>query len=285
MKKLRNIKHSNEAVAGVVVAMLLLGLIFSMIGLIQGVYVPQWSEKKEAEHMGEVANQFTQLKFAIDTLSVQGQPYISISSPITLGSKEMPFLISSRAYGDINILPEAFKLTLNNSDDEEEIHLGAIKYSSSNAYYIDKSYIYENGALILSQTKGNIMIVNPQFIVVNDNELVFNLVKIKAIGEKTSVSGYGTCPIQTEFSKSYRVPIDYVEKITIITESKEAWKKFIQDTLPDNDNDQLNYTITETTNGTGIEITFIEDSTAGTLYPRIYSNIVEIDVKFSQAWS
>ena len=285
MKKLRNIKHSNEAVAGVVVAILLLGLLFSMIALIQGVYVPQWTEKKEAEHMGEVAKQFTQLKFSIDTLSAQSQLYISISNPITLGSKEMPFLASSRAYGNINILPEAFKLKLNNSDNEEEIHLGAIKYSSSNAYYIDKSYIYENGALILSQTKGNIMIVNPQFIVVDDNELVFNLVKIKAIGEKTSVSGYGTCPIQTEFSKSYRVSIDYVEKITIITEYKEAWKKFIQDTLPDTDDDQLNYIITETTNGAGIEITFIEDSTAGTLYPRIYSNIVEIDVKISQTWS
>jgi len=238
--------------------------------------------------MGEVAKQFTQLKFSIDTLSAQGQPYISISNPITLGSEEMPFLASSRAYGNINIKSDSFKVTFNNSNCEEEIHLGSIEYSSSNSYYLDKSYIFESGALILSQARGNIMIINPQFIVVNDNEIIFNLVKIIESGE-TSVSGYGTCPIQTEFVQSTPLllnddvnQLNYVEKINITTEHKKAWKKMLEDTLPDDSEDLLNYTITEYDDG--VELKFIQDTSpeVADIYPRISSNIVEIKVKISQ---
>jgi len=62
MKKLKSIKYSNEGAAGMVAAVLLIGLLFSFIAFIQAVYVPQWMEQKEAEHMEQVAIQFTQFK-------------------------------------------------------------------------------------------------------------------------------------------------------------------------------------------------------------------------------
>jgi hypothetical protein len=161
-KKMTGFICSDEGVAGVVVAVLLLGLIVSAVGMVQGIFVPQWMEEKEAEHMEQVSNQFSQLKFAIDTQSALEEPNCPITTSITLGSKELPFLVSSRSYGSLKILPEDFRIIINILE-VQDAHsyvkpyidtLGAIEYSSSNAYYIDQSYVLENGALILSPNLG-----------------------------------------------------------------------------------------------------------------------------------
>ena len=68
-KKLgKNFKDSQYGAAGIIVAILLIGLFFCVLAFVQSTYVPQWMEQKEAENMEEGANKFSQLKFAIDTL-------------------------------------------------------------------------------------------------------------------------------------------------------------------------------------------------------------------------
>ena len=78
---LRRLKCSNEGVVGIVVAVLLIGLLVSVVSLIQYQYVPKWMEEKEAEHMNDVLNQFSQLKFAIDSQSASGQTNTPIATP------------------------------------------------------------------------------------------------------------------------------------------------------------------------------------------------------------
>jgi len=285
MIKYRKIKDSDNAVAGVVVAVLLIGLFVSALAVVQSSFVPNWMEQKEAEHMDTVENQFTQLKYAIDTLTVSENKYGLISSPITLGSKEMPYFSSARSYGNLNILPDACNITFENDETEENISLGSIRYESTNQYFLDQTYIYENGALILSQDKGSSLKVEPSFIVVSENELVFNLVKIKVIVDKVSISGYGTCPIQTKFINKEQVEIDTIQNMTIFTDYIKPWKTFFNDTLPHSDSDKLDYTITETPDGKGVNISFIEDSADGTLYPRITVNINEIEIYISKGLS
>ena len=104
MKKFRSIIKSDNGVAGVITAVLLVGLFISIIAFIQYSYVPMWMEQKESEHMGDLANQFIQLKYSIDTLSVNSRPNSRISVPIKLGSEEMPFFDSIRSYGSSPVL-------------------------------------------------------------------------------------------------------------------------------------------------------------------------------------
>ena len=61
--------NNNEGAAGIIVAVMLIGLLFTFLSVIQLSYIPNWSEEREAEHMEKVADQFTQLKFAVDVLS------------------------------------------------------------------------------------------------------------------------------------------------------------------------------------------------------------------------
>ena len=102
----RKFIKSNSGVVGIVVAVLLIGLLVSVVSLVQLVYVPKWMKQKEAEHMQEVAAQFSHLKFAIDTQSYGEQSDTPIGTSITLGSPEMQFLLSAKSYGNLEILSD-----------------------------------------------------------------------------------------------------------------------------------------------------------------------------------
>ena len=203
MKKKRNRKNltnSNDAVAGIVVAILLVGLFVTIFSIIQTVYVPQWMEEIESEHMDEVASQFAYLKFATDVQLQSSNSNLSISVPITLGSDKIPYLLSERSYGDLDILSDSSVVTIQNGT-TYTYHLGTIKYSSRNSYFVDQTFSYEAGAVIVSQYQGDFLSLSP-FFSVNNSEMInisFTLVNISSVGGKTSANGYSTTSILTKY--------------------------------------------------------------------------------------
>ena len=237
MRVLRKIKNNNNAVAGIVVAIMIVGLVIAIISILQTVYVPKWMEERESEHMEKVAEQFSQLKFALDSISVTEQS-IPITTPITLGSKELGFLMSTRAFGALSIQPEKLViLTEDGTGNEEEIWLDTIKYSSENAYYLDQTFVYEGGATILSQNQGNVMIAEPSFTVTGSTYLNISMhvVNIVTVGGKTSIGGYGTYSIKTEYLNTSASTINgsdnYLKNLTIETGYPLLWYKFINSTF------------------------------------------------------
>lgn len=277
--KIRNLKDSTNAVAGVVVAMMLVGLIFSAIAIVQGVYVPNWMEQKEADHMEQVANQFSQLKFAIDTLAVSEQSYSPISSPITLGNREIPYLSSTRAYGSLKIEPNEAKITLVDViGDTTRYSLGNIVYSSVNAYYINQDYIYENGAVLLSQERGDVIKIQPAFSVDSSGDLIFNIIRLIPVAEKTTAGGYGTYPIQTKFLNSDETNIYNLKTMTIETYYPNAWENYFDNILSDYN---VVFTIYDETdvdgNIIGINIDFSDS-------PDLSLRVTEMSVQISPGW-
>ncbi len=94
---------NNKGQVGVVVAILVVSLLVAVLVIIQTYYVPQWMKEREAEHMDVVANQFASLKYSIDLQAMEKSSSPLINS-ITLGSKELPYFVSSRAFGSLEIL-------------------------------------------------------------------------------------------------------------------------------------------------------------------------------------
>jgi hypothetical protein len=143
--------------------------------------------------------------------------------------------MSTRAYGSLNILPDtSYRVVINDryggvSDNSSS----TIQYSSSNAYFLDQSYIYEGGAVVLSQSQGDIILTKPTFSVARENivNISFTIIKISKVGGKGSISGYGTYPIQTEYSSNESKIINNVSDITIYTKYPTAWSLFINGTL------------------------------------------------------
>jgi hypothetical protein len=277
---------SDNGVVGIVVAVLLIGLIVAVVSLIQAVYVPKWMEEMEAEHMDLVVTQFTQLKSAIDTHVANEQILTPIASPITLGNKELPYLMSLRAYGSLEILSKKYSITVNNnSDNQLNESFGIIKYSSMNGYFIDQSFIYENGAFITNQREGNMLSMKPSMFINNTNGeviITFNLVNITPVGGKTNGGGYGTTSILTEYNntlpdrKNYS-EIHNVSNIIISTSYPNAWKLFLEWTL-----NEHNVDVNKDDSGIvdkGVKITF--------KYPdkiTLQYKIVEIYAQIGPGW-
>lgn len=288
IKQIKKIKNSDNGVAGIVVTLMIIGLFVSAVAMVQTLFVPNWMEQKESEHMGEVGKQFTQLKFAIDTQALVAEKNIPVSTPITLGSDEMPFLTTMRSYGDINIMPNDCKITITykssqdpTSDESVTFKAGSIKYSSRNAYYMNQNYIYENGALILSQGSQSVMSVQPSLSVILNKDLSFTIFSISELGDKTSAAGYGTYPIQTKFLDSKEYIYSDITSITIETSHQNAWRFFFEDVLKIN-TDENNYdfdaAMEPLTDQDEVVITFSED------LPDLNIKQVKIGAQISPGW-
>ena len=207
---------------------------------------------------------------------------VPISTSITLVSKELPFLMSSRAFGSLTILQDQCKIIIDN-DKDYSFTLGIIKYSSANAYYINQEYIYEAGAVILNQNQGNTMVVKPNFLVSNEEEvnINFTLTNISTVARKNSISGYGTYPIQTEFSSNDNKLKYNISNIIIETHFPNAWHRFINGTLQ---NQGLNYkgygsNYTITIKESAITVDFTENTTVN-----IDIKLIKIDAQVAPGW-
>jgi hypothetical protein len=237
--KIKKFKNSDNAVVGIVAAFLIVGLIVAVLSVIQTQYVPKWMREKEADHMNELADQFAQLNYAINTHVVNQRSNVPISTTITLGSKEMPYLMSTRAYGELQILTDQFKFNAVNNTISYTKNSSIIKYSSYNNYFINQNYIFETGGVILDQDSGNSMYIRPRFDIsynkVWNITIKFNMINIATIGGKDqSVHGYGPAPIQTEYKTGDDDPvvsIDNIKYLNITSNYKNSWHSFINRSL------------------------------------------------------
>jgi hypothetical protein len=216
---------SSSAVAGVIEALLLIGLVAVVISTIQMVYVPEIMEQKESDHMDEVVNQFAQLKSVIEVQSMMGIlgsgeaiTYAPMSSPITLGGKELPYLVSARSFGQITVIDQddagdhEINIQPGPPDFPTGIPLTSIKYEAYNSYFVPQTYILEGGGIILKQITENgwqeVMRVYPGFSV--ENYSVAGFIKINyfipiysGVAGKKITSGYRDGYVHTNYTTDY----------------------------------------------------------------------------------
>ena len=229
---MRRIKNSCDAVVGVIIAVLLIGLALAVTVIIKTVYVPTWIEQREAAHMEEVSNQFTQLKYALDIQSLVEQKS-AVSSPITLGNKEVPIFGLGRTFGSLEIFSNSCNISIRNATGKVfSFSVGKIMYFSQNLYFVNQGYIYEGGTVILSQYPKEMMICRPSFVVTNYTNLSFTIINVSVTNGKTFVSGYGVYPLHSEYisSKDFGV-IENVTSIRVETSYLNSWRLALNSTL------------------------------------------------------
>jgi len=172
--------------------------------------------------------------------------------------------------------------------------IGRISFSSTNAYYLDQSYSYEAGAMIVSQFQGNSMLVRPGFSVdfnetLNNVTITFDVVNISSVGEKNMMSGFGTSPIQTEFvGISKNVTFSNVDSMTISTPFSNAWILFVNHSFIDAGLNKEGYppqsVLTDT--GQAVEVDFLSSESNPEFYPtvNIIVRIIEIQAQIGPGW-
>ena len=232
---------NNRAVAGVVEAVLLIALVAVIISMIQVIYIPQIMEQRESDHMDQVANQFSHLKSVID-LQAMMEVDNPISTTITLGSAEIPYFVTARAFGQVNIFDDNGYIRVDNGSFNQSIcDLTSIKFQSHNSYFLDQSYIIEGGSLIVNQSNGETVLVKPSLSIDNLTDEInirYTIPVIYSMEGKNSTSGYKTCSIRTNYSYSDSdwIGVLNVSRINISTEHSSAWYDIAKNVLENNVN-------------------------------------------------
>ncbi len=259
-KIIKSIRKKNEAVAGIVVAVMIVGLVLAVISIIQTIYIPKWMESREAEHMGVVSDQFSQLKFTVDT-QIALKENIPVSSSITLGSRELGFFMSNKAFGRLALISNGWAHRIvRTAGDTYEDNFGILRYTSENAYFLNQVYNYEVGGVVLNQTEGAVFVIKPEFSArynasTRQANLSLTCIDLVPNDEKTSISGYGTYPVRTQYISATNTTITSIKTLAIITPFSSIWYNFLNSTLSDaNLVKNTDYTMTKTSNQ--VTITF-----------------------------
>jgi hypothetical protein len=255
---------SSDSVVGIITAVLLIGLIIVVFSIIQSVYVPNWMEGIEADHMDDVTEQFHQIKFAIDLQATLNETDLPISAPISLGNRDLPFLKSSKSYGSIQILNNAawMNITFNESSLATSIlAFGDIKYISSNNYFVNQDFIYECGAIIIGQHNGNIMTVKPAVSAEPSGSnltITMRFPDINSVGNKEAAAGFGTYAIRVEFNETFTYEYDNTTQILLHTDYPNAWNLYLTSYLTNNLGliEGIGNDFTTTINGQDLTINF-----------------------------
>lgn len=115
--------------------------------------------------MKRVQTQMLALKQNIDLQILAGKSS-TYSTRLTIGDDGGPVFHLTRAPGSVKLGPDSGLYVVSNSTDPNDaqgIARGMLEYSSQNTHFVDQTYRYENGALLVVQGGRAVMKAGPHF--------------------------------------------------------------------------------------------------------------------------
>lgn len=242
----RTLQDSETAVSTVVSAVLLLGIIVALLTVIHVSYIPEWKTGAEQAHMADVYYDMSVLKSNMDVLSVAAAnnpvSAMSLSTPIRAGGASIPVISPGRSSGMLGFTPgmSGMRITANDtllSYDSEDFldDLGTVYYTSGNSYFVEQTYAYESGALILAQGELSLMRQSPSMAIRrtdNSTNITLYVNAIHIPGTARAISSNTVEEVRTRFNSSSTV---YAEEslftdltLTVNTAYPAAWEDFLR---------------------------------------------------------
>lgn len=167
---------NEEALSEVVGFVLLLGVLVMALSVYQLYAVPAQGRANEIDHMNDVKDRFTDYKIALDSLWVNNATGVTLSTAFDLGTGaaateggglSLPILSPSGSSGAVSVNAGGAVMTIATPVNTTHIPLGSLQYASGNNYWVDQTWTYQAGAVLLTQTGGTTVRVAPPFSVYN----------------------------------------------------------------------------------------------------------------------
>ncbi len=199
---------SESAAATAIMAILLLGLVFTIVSVVKLEYVPEWKNDAERDHMHGTLDDMVGVKTRIDILSrlMEFNNYsnynISSTVPVDMGGGEIPFLEPSKSSGKLSVNTERYAMTIIPRSSSQAkmpytLECGGITCYSENRQYPNQIFRYENGALILANEKSSVMRQPPAFIIEgNESSCTVIIQAVQLSGKHNSISSSTIIPLQ-----------------------------------------------------------------------------------------
>lgn len=249
-------KKSESGVAVAVAAALLLGIIVAAMTTVQVHYVPVWKEDAEYAHMSDVWQDMAQFKSNVDILAAGAEmnpnSRITLNNPIQMGGADVPFIGGMKTGGTLAVNSDISGMLIVVDDDmggynsnTTLFYTGSVSYRPTNINYVDETYCYENGALIVARNGRSMMKLSPGIVLENGagNSSVNLSVRAVTLDGKRGVMGGNSIEDIRITSQDFGTVYDgeYVNgnntvkanvtsvDLTIYTENTEAWEKYFED--------------------------------------------------------
>lgn len=199
---------SESAAVTAIIAILLLGLVFTIISVVKLEYVPQWKDDAEQDHNYVMWDDMIGVKERIDMLSglMESSSYstdsFSATVPFNIGGGEVPIFESSKSHGKLEVNTERCRMvikpyTTNQTVTPYTFDCGGVNCYSGNRQYPNQVFRYENGALILADGKSSIMKQFPAFTIEeNKGNYTVTIRAVELLGKPNSVSSNTLTPLR-----------------------------------------------------------------------------------------
>jgi hypothetical protein len=198
----------DTALSEVIGFILLLGVIVAAFSLWMTYVVPADGRENEIGQMNAVKDRFTDYKISLDSLWVNNQSGITLSTSINLGTGGgntqaagifVPLLQPQPSSATLSMKDNGDSITITSSSQAwPRMNMSIFEYQSANYYWIQQRYYYQLGGVFLSQDSGSINRVSPSLSIVNnsDSTVAVYIVPIKLSGS-SSVGGSGPVRVDT----------------------------------------------------------------------------------------
>jgi hypothetical protein len=115
-------------------------------------------------------------------------------------------------------------------DESMNMTTGSFRYRSSNNFWINQEFIFENGAVILNQaTSTESLVRSKPFITLEEEGKVLNLQLFRIVGIEDSMSGNGVSTVNVKVETKEERTYPFVGKTTLIISSDypDAWFRYL----------------------------------------------------------
>ncbi|OPY38731.1 MAG: hypothetical protein A4E35_00515 [Methanoregula sp. PtaU1.Bin051] len=208
-----------RALSEVVGFILLLGLIVAVFSLWMTYVIPAQGREQEIAQMNAVKDRFTEYKAALDSLWLNNQSGITISTSFNLGTGGgnteaggffLPVSRPRSSSATLSVLDTGDRLAINASSQPlQTTTMSLLEYRSANNYWLQQRYYYQSGGVFLSQDGGTANRISPGISIVNnsDNTVAVYLVPISITGGG-SIGGNGPVKVDTRL-RPLQAPTTY----------------------------------------------------------------------------
>lgn len=289
--------RSESGVSTAVAAALLIGIAVIFMTTVQINYMPVWKEDAEYAHMADVWHDMSRFKSNVDImtagLEINPNTRIVLNSPIQVGGSEVPFIRSTTTGGSLSINNDisGMSVVINTDNASTEFdsdtllyYTGTVVYRPANLHYVDETYCYENGALIVSQDNRSVMKLDPGIVLEKDTGSVNLSVRAVTLDGPRGVLSSNTVEDIRLTSEAFFPLFDLTGlesfynitsvNVTVYTENKEAWEDYFRDSASEiNLQEGTDYSL-ENDNYT---VNLLLHPAGEKLYVTVYKSIIEIE--------
>ena len=192
----------------------------TFLGMFTNQYVPIWMKDNENKHMNQVIGELSSMKSGVDMQIIASNQMVAsapIYSPIQLHAEGVP-VFATPTMGQLTLTGvttsggSSFSLKYNYTSGDVTRTLdkssgaysgGSLEFYGPNRYFVQQIVAYENGAIILNQSDGEVVLAGIAMKVTpsgSGNQVLITFTSLS--GENKTIGGFGTKSVTTSVDYS-----------------------------------------------------------------------------------